>query len=102
MSRTIASNNQLPYNKISIEIPRKDNEYYNQFERILNINNCNDVVDIFLIKDTNKEPSTYKQAIEGPEAEQWIHSMREEVEELIKQNTWELTPLPEGRKALGG
>ena len=64
MVRTINFNSefQLLNNKAIVTIPRKDNFYYEQFERILITNNIfyNDVVDIFLIKDFNKEPSTYK------------------------------------------
>jgi len=84
-----------------VEIPRKNDKYYNQYQRIL-INLITNNVNIFYIKDTQKEPSTYKQAINGPEKEQWNNSMREELEELENQRTWELVNLPHNKKALKG
>ena len=64
-----------------VEIPRKSDEYYTQYQRIL-INLITNNVNIFYIKDTQKEPSTYKQAINGLEKEKWNNSIREELEEL--------------------
>jgi len=57
--------------QVVVEIPRKSDEYYNQYQRIL-INLITNNVNIFYIKDTQKEPSTYKQAINGPEKKSGI------------------------------
>jgi len=86
---------------VVVEIPRKSDEYYNQYQRIL-INLITNNVNIFYIKDTQKEPSTYQQVINGPEKEEWNNSMCEELEELENQRTWELVNLPHNRKALKG
>ena len=84
-----------------VKIPRKSHEYYNQYQKIL-INLITNNVNIFYIKDIQKEPSTYKQAINRPEKEKWNNSMREKLEELENQRTWELVNLPHDRKALRG
>jgi len=86
---------------VVVEIPRKSDEYYTQYQRIL-INLITNNVNIFYIKDTQKEPSTYKQAINGLEKEKWNNSIREELKELENQRTWELVDLPHNRKALRG
>ena len=44
-------------------------------------------------------PQSYK---ESPESECWIAAMREEMNSLEENNTYTLTTLPEGRKAVGG
>ncbi|XP_048235708.1 uncharacterized mitochondrial protein AtMg00820-like [Ricinus communis] len=35
------------------------------------------------------------------DASQWMTAMQEEMEALHKNKTWELVPLPQGRKAIG-
>lgn len=47
------------------------------------------------------EPATYKEAISGAESDQWIAAMTEEMESLHKNQTWQLTKLPEGRRIIG-
>jgi len=44
---------------------------------------------------------SYKEAVESPESECWIAVMREEMNSLEENNTYTLTTLPEGRKAVG-
>ncbi|UYV69220.1 hypothetical protein LAZ67_6002864, partial [Cordylochernes scorpioides] len=40
------------------------------------------------------DPTSYKEAIQGPEAEHWLEAIVEELESLRKHNVWELTELP--------
>jgi len=47
-------------------------------------------------------PQSYKEAVESPESDCWIAVMREEMNSLEENNTYTLTTLPEGRKAVGG
>ncbi|KAE8655561.1 Detected protein of unknown function [Hibiscus syriacus] len=47
------------------------------------------------------EPSTYQEAINNSDASQWMMAMQEEIEALHKNNTWDLVPLPQGRKPIG-
>jgi transposase InsO family protein len=48
-----------------------------------------------------KEPQSYKEAIEGPQKDKWIAAMNRELDSIKDNDTWELTDLPEGRKAVG-
>ena len=48
------------------------------------------------------EPTSLKEAKASPDSEKWLAAMRKELDELNRQKTWTLVPLPEGRKALRG
>lgn len=45
-------------------------------------------------------PTTYKEALQGRDSKSWQKAMQEEIEEINKQGTWELVPLPNGAKAV--
>ena len=47
------------------------------------------------------EPSTFQEATSSSDAHLWIAAMQEEIEALHKNKTWDLVPLPHGRKAIG-
>ena len=47
-------------------------------------------------------PKTYEQAISSPDASKWQMAMEEEIQALQKNDAFELTSLPEGRKSVGG
>lgn len=47
------------------------------------------------------EPSTFQEAINSSDVSQWTAAMQEEIEALHKNNTWDLVPLPQGRKPIG-
>lgn len=46
------------------------------------------------------EPTSVKEATQGNEAEQWNGAMHEEMDSLLHNQTWTLTELPPGRKAI--
>ncbi|GKE79396.1 retrovirus-related pol polyprotein from transposon TNT 1-94 [Tanacetum coccineum] len=46
-------------------------------------------------------PTTYSEAVRDSENEKWRIAMSEEMQSLQKNHTWELTNLPEGKKAIG-
>ncbi|GKD83365.1 gag-pol polyprotein [Tanacetum coccineum] len=46
-------------------------------------------------------PSTLQEALNNPDASFWNEAMQEEIEALHKNKTWELVPLPGGRKPIG-
>jgi hypothetical protein len=48
-----------------------------------------------------KEPMTYEEAVKSSNSAKWIDAMDNEFESLIKNETWELVTLPEGRKPIG-
>lgn len=47
------------------------------------------------------EPATYKEATSCAEKEEWSHAMREELESLMSNNTWELVDPPPGHNVVG-
>ncbi|GKD14267.1 gag-pol polyprotein [Tanacetum coccineum] len=47
------------------------------------------------------EPSTLQEALNNPDVSFWKEAMQEETNALHKNKTWELVPLPGGRKPIG-
>ena len=47
-------------------------------------------------------PESYQDAITSPESSKWRDAMNEELDALWDNETFELTPLPEGRTSVGG
>ena len=47
-------------------------------------------------------PVTYEEALTCSESHQWLTAMKDEIDALEENNTYELTPLPEGRTVVGG
>nr|GEW42722.1 retrovirus-related Pol polyprotein from transposon TNT 1-94 [Tanacetum cinerariifolium] len=47
------------------------------------------------------EPSTFQEALNNSDASFWKEATQEEIEALHKNKTWELVPLPGGRKPIG-
>ncbi|GJX28420.1 retrovirus-related pol polyprotein from transposon TNT 1-94 [Tanacetum coccineum] len=47
------------------------------------------------------EPSSLQEALNNSDASFWKKAMQEEIEALYKNKTWELVPLPGGRKSIG-
>ena len=47
-------------------------------------------------------PQTYREAVQCADSVQWKSAMEDEMSSLKESNTFTLTPLPEGRKAIGG
>ena len=47
------------------------------------------------------EPSTFQEPTISPDVSLWMTAMQEEMGALHKNQTWDLVPLPQGRKAIG-
>ena len=43
------------------------------------------------------EPKNYSEVISNDDSTKWIAAMQEDVESLLKNETWELVKLPEGK-----
>ena len=46
------------------------------------------------------EPKNYSEVISSDDSTKWIIAMQEEVESLLKNETWELVKLPEGKRVI--
>ena len=57
--------------------------------------------DAYCLLSEDGEPSTFERALNSPDASLWMTAMQEEMEALHRNKTWELVPLPQGRKAIG-
>jgi hypothetical protein len=47
-------------------------------------------------------PASYSEAMLSPESAKWKKAMDEEMSSLVDNDTYELTPVPEGRSVVGG
>jgi hypothetical protein len=55
-----------------------------------------------LVTTLSNEPYNYQEAINSPEASQWLIAMKNEVKSLESSKTWKLVDLPKGSNLLGG
>lgn len=46
-------------------------------------------------------PSSFKEAVASPESVEWNGAMKEEMNSLMKNRTWDLVQLPKGKRAIG-
>ncbi|KAH9659018.1 hypothetical protein KPL70_023705 [Citrus sinensis] len=72
---------------------RRPPAWYSKYVTEINVAYC------LLTEDG--EPSTFHEALESSDIALWMTAMQEEIETLHKNKTWELVPLPRGRKAIG-
>lgn len=57
--------------------------------------------EIHMARQEIKEPRTYEKAILSKKKDEWIKAMNEKMQSLEKNGTWQLTNLPDDRKAVG-
>src|ERR1041384_7715300 len=50
--------------------------------------------------DESDEPTSYKEATEGPEPEKWLEAMKSEIDSMDTNRVWTLVDIPEDRKAV--
>ncbi|GMP88605.1 hypothetical protein CsSME_00040528 [Camellia sinensis var. sinensis] len=58
---------------------------------------------VFQVEELNNlvdDPTSYNEAMSNSDAPQWLESMNEELDSIKKNDVWELTDLPNGRKAI--
>jgi transposase InsO family protein len=112
-----------PGGTIEIVLPRRSSRYLSQFKRfedeelnlVSSVTSYNSMnldpristrwdadEEKILITNLDSEPNSFKEALISPEKDKWLSSMKEEIEELESQGTWNLVDLPPGRVALGG
>lgn len=54
-----------------------------------------------LVAMEQNEPATFKEAVSGPEKEEWLKAMKEELKSLTSNATWELVDPPANRNIIG-
>ena len=68
------------------------------------INQLEEIVHQILLTSAQQqgliEPTTYKEAINSPQAEDWIRAMDAEVDALEENHTWELVELPKSARPI--
>jgi hypothetical protein len=56
---------------------------------------------VAVIAETEADPTTVKQALSGPDADQWRAAMKAEMDSLNTAGTYTIVPLPSGRHPIG-
>jgi hypothetical protein len=60
-----------------------------------------DFVLSFYLSTNDDEPLCYQEALEGSNSEKWKEAMKDEMNALAKNDTWDLVELPRDRKIVG-
>ncbi|KAG6590589.1 Gag-Pol polyprotein [Phytophthora cinnamomi] len=55
----------------------------------------------YVVDSVGEMPTTFKSAMESSDAAKWKEACDSEYDSLLKNKTWEVVPLPKGRKAIG-
>lgn len=69
-------------------------------KRYFNDDFVNAANEINVVVTATPSPNSYSEAINSPHSNEWKKAMDDEINALIKNNTYELVPLPEGRKPI--
>ena len=54
----------------------------------------------YILLTDEGEPETFNEAVSHKDKDKWLHAMQDEMESLLKNNTYEIVKLPHGMKAL--
>ena len=60
-----------------------------------------DVETAYIVDSVGEMPTTFQSAMESSDAVRWKEACDSEIASLLQNATWELVPLPKGRKAIG-
>lgn len=74
-----------------------DCDYEVKFEEDQSLTNIN-----YCYRLTCDVPQTLQEALNSSKSEQWAKAMKEEMDSMVENDTFILTPLPEGKHAVGG
>jgi hypothetical protein len=84
----------------SVDSPQRPSRIRKKPNRLIEDPNFLSHTDMNVAPDEIFEPQTYQEAISCPESAKWISAMEEEMESLRSNETWQLQPLPEGRRQI--
>lgn len=93
--------NVEPKEKRYPDRPRKRPEYLGEYQCKAECNDENENVDYFY-RVAYDVPRTYREAMDSKKSKMWTDAMKEEMNSLRENNTFTLTPLPQGKQAVGG
>lgn len=101
-AKELASN---PNHKIEVQIPTNNDVTYTIKDSILS--DClgtiaNSDANYLLTTSISSEPSSYYEAINSLNKDDWLKAMKSEIDELERQDTWEIINLPPNIKPLKG
>jgi len=57
-------------------------------------------VSYLAVEETDTDPSTLDEALNSQQRDKWLHAIDQELESLIKNDTWEVTRKPDNAKVL--
>ena len=71
--------------------------------RMARVINSDDIVDVArLANEIHSIPKSYAQAMKSPDSSEWKAAMVDEYDSLKEHDTFDIVPLPEGKKLVGG
>ena len=56
---------------------------------------------VYALLTSSGDLSTFREAITIPEKDRWLGALLEEMSSLRKNETWDLVPFPQGKRAIG-
>ena len=68
-----------------------------QRRKPIRFRDCDDDDDCLLVNSVMEEPKTVHEALNGEQSSRWREAMESEYSSLLKNDTWDLVPPPEGK-----
>ena len=72
-----------------------------QRRKPIRFRDCDDDDDCLLVNSMMEEPKTVHEALNGEQSSRWREAMESEYSSLLKNDTWDLVPPPEGKNIVG-
>ena len=72
-----------------------------QRRKPIRFRDCDDDDDCLLVNSVMEEPKTVHEALNGVQCSRWREAMESEYSSLLKNDTWDLVPPPEGKNIVG-
>ena len=89
----------LHYNTVLLKIGRED-KLFHQIKRYVEADLVVYGLNVAKGIDSCEEPSTYEEAVSLEDSSRWMISMKEEMESIHMNGTWDLVKLPKEKKAI--
>jgi len=102
---SVSRNNDVEVETPSVDCTRRYPQRNTNYPKYLNdyvVDNDSVNVTMHYCYKMREVPVTYSEAISSPDSQSWKYAMKEEMDSLLNNDTFELTHLPEDRKVVGG